>query len=76
MKRAASEPLPGGCAALTVDFADAADSAAVLEELVAALVGAGVGVREVAPIGASLEQVFAELTRDEAGAPGADEDRA
>jgi ABC-2 type transport system ATP-binding protein len=68
VKHASSEPLPGGCAALSVDFADEADSAAVLEELVAALVGAGVGVREVAPVSASLEQIFAELTRDEAGA--------
>ncbi len=38
------------------------------EQVVAALVAAGLGVREVRPHGGSLEDVFAELTRDEASA--------
>jgi ABC-2 type transport system ATP-binding protein len=62
VKRASAEPAPADSVALTVDFADDADGAAVTEGLVAALVAAGVGVREVRPSGASLEQVFAELT--------------
>jgi ABC-2 type transport system ATP-binding protein len=37
----------------------------VTEAAVAALVGAGMGVREVSPRAASLEQVFSELTRGE-----------
>ena len=37
-----------------------------IEAAVSALVGAGLGVREVRPVGSSLEDVFAELTR---GAP-------
>jgi len=44
------------------------------EAVVAALVGAGVGVREVRGAGGSLEEVFAELTRadvDVEPAPGA-----
>jgi ABC-2 type transport system ATP-binding protein len=42
------------------------DGAAVVERAVAALVSAGVAVREVRPAGGSLEDVFAELTRDAA----------
>ncbi|MBM4363829.1 MAG: ABC transporter ATP-binding protein, partial [Deltaproteobacteria bacterium] len=41
-----------------------------LERLVAALVGAGVGVRAATPLRASLEDVFVELTRP-AGAASA-----
>jgi len=37
----------------------------VLERAVAALAGAGIGVREAAPAKTSLEDVFAELTRGE-----------
>jgi ABC-2 type transport system ATP-binding protein len=62
VKRATAEPGAGAAVALTVDFADGADSEATTERLVAALCTAGVGVREVATHGASLEQVFAELT--------------
>ena len=63
--RASAEPAAGAGAAvaLTVDFADGADRQATTERLVAALVTAGVGVREVVADDASLEQVFAELTR-------------
>jgi ABC-2 type transport system ATP-binding protein len=45
---------------------EAQDGAALVERVVAALVGAGVAVREVRPAGGSLEDVFAELTRDAA----------
>lgn len=39
----------------------------VTERLVAGLVAGGVGVREVTPVKATLEQVFARLTRDASG---------
>ncbi len=54
---------------------DLGDAARVTESAVAALVAAGVGVREVRAAGGSLEDLFAELTRDEApaAAPEADE---
>jgi gliding motility-associated transport system ATP-binding protein len=42
------------------------DGGAVMERAVAALVGAGLGVREATPARATLEDVFAELTRAEA----------
>jgi len=45
------------------------DVDATIEAAVAALVGAGLGVREVAPVGSSLEDVFTELTRDAAAEP-------
>jgi ABC-2 type transport system ATP-binding protein len=41
------------------------DIGELLERVVAALVSAGIGVREAAPSKASLEEVFAELTRAE-----------
>jgi ABC-2 type transport system ATP-binding protein len=63
---ASAEPDPAG-AAILVRFAEGADAGAVVEALVAALCAAGIGVREVVPRGASLEQVFAELTGQ--GAP-------
>jgi ABC-2 type transport system ATP-binding protein len=47
---------------LSIAFQGDADAGQVTEEIVRALVGAGVGVREVAPRTASLEQVFSELT--------------
>ncbi len=81
VKRASAEPGAGSGSgsgagarvALTVDFAADADGAAITESLVAALVAAGVGVREVAAQGPSLEQVFAELTgRGEAPQPDRD----
>ena len=45
-----------------------------LDDLVARLVGAGVGVRELAPVVAPLEAAFLALT-GAAGAPGEDGDR-
>ncbi len=45
--------------------ADTAASDRAVEACVAALVAAGLGVREVRPAGGSLEDVFASLTRDE-----------
>ncbi|MBK9000302.1 MAG: ATP-binding cassette domain-containing protein [Myxococcales bacterium] len=44
------------------------DVGAVLEAAVGALCAAGLGVREAGPSRATLEDVFAELTRDEADA--------
>jgi hypothetical protein len=43
---------------------DGDDGAAWVERAVAALVAGGLAVREVRPAGGSLEDVFAELTRD------------
>lgn len=49
-----------------VQFADDADdTSALLEAAVSALVGAGLGVREASPVRATLEDVFAELTKDD-----------
>jgi len=62
----------------------AESSGGTAERCVAALVAAGVGVREVRPAGGSLEEVFAALTADEgekegtiarAGSRGGDTDR-
>ena len=52
----------GDTATLAVEVDGEADAGRVAEEVVAALVGAGVGVREVARRAASLEQVFTALT--------------
>ena len=40
------------------------DAPAASERIIASLVGAGAGVRAVAAVSSSLEEVFAELTRD------------
>ncbi len=48
---------------LLLEMADDADPEATVELDVAALVAAGAGVRGVGPVRASLEEVFAELTR-------------
>ena len=50
---------------LSIEIGKDADVGRVTEEIVAALAGAGLGVREVAPRLASLEQVFSALTQDE-----------
>jgi ABC-2 type transport system ATP-binding protein len=50
---------------LTLEVSDDAEPDAVAERAVAALVGAGLGVRSVTRESASLEDVFRELTRDE-----------
>jgi ABC-2 type transport system ATP-binding protein len=46
--------------------AGAPSGAEIAERVVAALVSAGLGVREVKPAGGSLEDVFADLTREAA----------
>ena len=48
-----------------------AERATATEKCVAALVAAGAGVREVRAAGGSLEDVFASLTHEEAGAASA-----
>lgn len=64
-----SSPLDAGVARLTIALAKgAATPGSTIEEVVAALVGAGIGVREAAPTRATLEDVFQELTS--ADAPG------
>ncbi len=50
-----------------------AEPGALLEELVAELVNAGIGVREASPARATLEEVFASLTRAEADESGDEE---
>jgi ABC-2 type transport system ATP-binding protein len=52
----------GATATLAIELDRAADSGRVIEAVVAALVAAGAGVREVVPRADSLEQVFSELT--------------
>jgi ABC-2 type transport system ATP-binding protein len=49
-------------ARISIDLGDGEDADLVAEAVAAALVGAGIGVREIAPRQASLEQVFSELT--------------
>jgi ABC-2 type transport system ATP-binding protein len=63
VSRATSAPGDGpGTIALRVELDRGVDAAATVEEVVAALCAAGIGVRQVVPVGDSLEQVFAELT--------------
>ncbi|HVY48183.1 MAG TPA: ABC transporter ATP-binding protein, partial [Minicystis sp.] len=71
--KASASLLGEDVAALDVETKADADGPRALEALVAALVAAGLGVREVVPRRASLEQVFSELTGD---APAAEEARA
>jgi ABC-2 type transport system ATP-binding protein len=65
----------GGATVFTVRCAfvgkGESDGAVVVERAVAALVAAGVAVREVRPAGGSLEDVFADLTRDAASSAAA-----
>ena len=58
----------GETSALAIELARDAEIGRATEEIVAALIAAGFGVREVAPRLASLEQVFSALTQDEARA--------
>jgi ABC-2 type transport system ATP-binding protein len=68
-----------GVAKVDMETADGAVTARVayaagedpLERAVAALVAAGIGVREATPIRATLEDVFAELTEHDAPTPEA-----
>jgi ABC-2 type transport system ATP-binding protein len=55
--------------------ASVGDVGELLERVVAALVSAGIGVREAAPSKASLEEVFAELTRAEEKHPEDEEEQ-
>ena len=64
---AGGEDGPPGTVALSIDLAKGADAGRVTEAMVGALVAAGIGVREVAPRMASLEQVFSELTGYDGG---------
>jgi len=48
-----------------------AERASATEKCVATVVASGVGVREVRPVGGSLEEVFASLTGDEHATAGA-----
>jgi ABC-2 type transport system ATP-binding protein len=57
-----------GTAELSVSLKKGKEAGPVAEAIVGALVAAGIGVREVAPLAASLEQVFAELTEGDAAA--------
>lgn len=63
-KLVACETLPGGLVNASV-HASGDDPDAVMESAVAALVQAGAGVRAVTPLKATLEEVFADLTREE-----------
>lgn len=55
--------LGGGVSTLTVDL-----SGAEREEVAAALVGAGFGIRRLAPVRSDLERVFLDLVRGDGGA--------
>jgi hypothetical protein len=59
----------GDLVALGIELGKDADVGAATEAIVLALTTAGLGVREVTPTLASLEQVFSELTREPAGEP-------
>jgi ABC-2 type transport system ATP-binding protein len=61
--RARSAPDASGTAELELDIAGDAEPESTVERAVAALVAAGAGIRRVGPVRASLEEVFAELTR-------------
>jgi ABC-2 type transport system ATP-binding protein len=64
---------PGGRRTLRVELSATGDPERVIEELVRALAGAGVGVHALVPEQASLEEVFTELTRHEQSLKGSDE---
>jgi ABC-2 type transport system ATP-binding protein len=69
--RVAPEGSAGEVTRLRATFAGKqpdAERAEVPERCVAALVAAGIGVREVRPAGGSLEDVFVSLTRDDSAA--------
>jgi ABC-2 type transport system ATP-binding protein len=69
VSRSRAETVSDGVRRFVLEFsAEGAGSAAPLEEIVGKLVGAGIGVREAAPVHATLEDVFTELTLAEAPA--------
>ena len=49
VRRVGQQAAPGGGASLSIELAKNADAGRVTEEIVAALVAAGAGVREVGP---------------------------
>lgn len=61
-----SADLGGGVSTLTLDL-----SGAEREEVPAALVGAGFGIRRLEPVRSDLERVFLDLVRGDGGAAGA-----
>ncbi len=63
--RAGMERDERGTVELELEFRDDTEPDAAVERAVAALVAAGAGVRSVGPVQASLETVFADLTREE-----------
>jgi len=65
------EPNSADLARIRLEVTDGADTAEITERAVSAIVGVGAGVRSVSVAGASLEDVFAELTQAEPQ-PGAD----
>jgi len=67
----AASTTPSVCE-LLLDVADDADPESTVERAVAALVAAGGGVRNVTPLRASLEAVFAELTAGDEPRPSGD----
>ncbi|AUX21667.1 ABC transporter [Sorangium cellulosum] len=69
--RAAEAEAAGDVTRLKVEFDAGADVGEATERLVRALVGGGLGVREIVPHTPSLEQVFSELT----GTGGGDEEQ-
>lgn len=57
-----------------IQFADdVSDTSDLIERAIAGLVTAGLGVREASPVRATLEEVFAELTRNEEREPDEDD---
>jgi ABC-2 type transport system ATP-binding protein len=64
--RAGKERDERGTVELELEIADEAEPEVTVERAVAALVAAGAGIRHVGPVRASLEAVFADLTREEA----------
>jgi ABC-2 type transport system ATP-binding protein len=74
VRRFEAAPGEGGTLKIDLDLDPGADAGRSIEELVAALCAAGLGVREVTPRADSLEQVFSALTTpqtavDEGGPP-------
>ena len=57
----------GATSELSVSLKKGREAGPVAEAIVSAIVGAGIGVREITAEAASLEQVFAELTEGDAG---------
>ena len=70
---AVEEPADGAVASISIDLETGADPGEVTEALVAAFVAEKLGVREVSPRTASLEQVFSELTTQKAPEAKAEE---